>query len=99
MRIRIVLAAALALTVATPAYAGQHAEPLDARQGIEVGRAAATGVNGPDDVYITDDGTIYWTEILTGFVGMLKPDGTFTRQFVGQGVNPITMSDDELACS
>lgn len=138
MRIRIVLAAALALTVATPAYAGQRAEPLDARQGIEVGRAAATnglnglyvspydgnvyvasvggdeitvhdprsgrlldrigperGVNGPDDVYITDDGTIYWTEILTGFVGMLKTDGTFTRQFVGQGVNPITMSDDE----
>ncbi len=52
------------------------------------------GVNGPDDVFITDDGTIYWTEILTGNVGMLKPDGTFTRQFVGPGVNPITMSDD-----
>jgi DNA-binding beta-propeller fold protein YncE len=53
------------------------------------------GVNGPDDVFITEDGTIYWTEILTGFVGMLKPDGSFTRQFVGPGVNPITMSDDE----
>ena len=52
------------------------------------------GVRGPDDLFITDDGTIYWTEILTGFVGMLKPDGTFTREFVGQGVNPITMSDD-----
>ncbi len=53
------------------------------------------GVNGPDDIFITDDGTIYWTEILTGNVGMLKPDGvTFVRQFVGPGVNPITMSDD-----
>ena len=25
---------------------------------------------------------------------MLKPDGTFDKQFVGQGVNPVTMSDD-----
>ena len=116
---------------------GQRLEPFDARQGIEVGRAAATnslngiyvspldgnvhvasvggdeitvhdpksgrildrigperGVNGPDDVFITDDGTIYWTEILTGYVGMLRPDGTFTRQMVAPGVNPITMSDD-----
>jgi streptogramin lyase len=52
------------------------------------------GVRGPDDLFITDDGTIYWTEILTGFVGMLKPGGTFEREFVGPGVNPITMSDD-----
>ena len=137
MRTRIVLAVALTLAVATPAYAGQRPEPLNAKQGIEVGRAAATnslngiyvspsdgnvyvasvggdeitvhdprsgrlldrigperGVGGPDDVFITDDGTIYWTEILTGFVGMLKPDGMFVRQFVGPGVNPITMSDD-----
>ena len=129
---------ALTLGVATPAHAGQRPEPFDARQGIEVGRAAATnslngiyvspldgnvhvasvggdeitvhdpksgrildrigperGVNGPDDVFITTDGTIYWTEILTGFVGMLKPDGTFRRQEVAPGVNPITMSDDE----
>lgn len=52
------------------------------------------GVRGPDDIFITDDGTMYWTEILTGYVGMLKPDGTFKRQLVGPGVNPITMSDD-----
>ena len=52
------------------------------------------GVGGPDDVFITDDGTIYWTEILTGHVGMLKTDGTWKKQFVGPGVNPITMSDD-----
>ena len=137
MRIRITLAFVLLLAVATPAQAKERHEPLDAKQGIEVGRAAATislngiyvspydgnvyvasvggdeitvhdprsgrlldrigperGVHGPDDVFITDDGTIYWTEILTGHVGMLKPDGTFMRQFVGPGVNPITMSDD-----
>ncbi|MEX1287560.1 MAG: hypothetical protein AB1Z57_06450 [Acidimicrobiia bacterium] len=134
---RIVVALVLLVSVAAPAYAGERPEPIDARQGIEVGRAAATnslngiyvspldgnvyvasvggdeitvhhpksgrlldrigperGVNGPDDVFIADDGTIYWTEILTGFVGMLEPDGTFMRQFVGPGVNPITMSDD-----
>lgn len=137
MRSRITLALVLLLAVAAPANAKERPEPLDARQGIEVGRAAATnslngiyvspydgnvhvasvggdeitvhdprsgrlldrigperGVHGPDDVFITDDGTIYWTEILTGYVGMLKPDGTFKRQFVGPGVNPITMSDD-----
>jgi len=52
------------------------------------------GVNGPDDLFITDDGTIYWTEILTGFVGRRTADGVVTRQFVQPGVNPITMSDD-----
>ena len=52
------------------------------------------GVNGPDDVFVTTDGTIYWTEILTGYVGKLTPSGDVTRQLVGPGVNPITMSDD-----
>ncbi len=136
-RISLALALVLLLAVATPVQAKERPEPLDARQGLEVGRAAATnglngiyvspydgnvhvasvggdeitvhdpnsgrlldrigperGVNGPDDLFITDDGTIYWTEILTGFVGMLKPDGTHQRQLVGPGVNPITMSDD-----
>ncbi|MBT8241424.1 MAG: CHRD domain-containing protein, partial [Acidimicrobiia bacterium] len=52
------------------------------------------GVGGPDDLFITSDGTIYWTEILAGNVGRLDPDGTLKKQFVGPGVNPITMSDD-----
>ncbi len=52
------------------------------------------GVHGPDDLVIAPDGTIYWTEILGGNVGMLRPDGTFRTQFVGPGVNPITLSDD-----
>ncbi len=130
------VAVALAVAMAAPAGA-QRPEPIDARQGIEIARAAETngingiyvspydgnvyaasvggdeitvhdpnsgqivdrigperGVNGPDDVFITDDGTMYWTEILTGYVGMLKPGEEPVRQFVGQGVNPITMSDD-----
>ena len=53
------------------------------------------GVGGPDDLFIADDGTIYWTEILTGRVGMQKPDGSKPRyEFVGPGVNPITMNDE-----
>ncbi len=53
-----------------------------------------SGVHGPDDLFITEDGTIYWTEILTGHVGMLAPGSDPVRQMVGPGVNPITMSDD-----
>jgi sugar lactone lactonase YvrE len=137
MRARIVLVIVLVMGMALPVQAKGRAEPLDAREGIDVGRAAETnslngiyvspadgnvyvasvggdeitvhdpnsgrlldrigperGVQGPDDVFIADDGTIYWTEILNGHVGMLKPDGTFKRQEVGPGVNPITMSDD-----
>ncbi len=52
------------------------------------------GVNGPDDVFVTEDGTVYWTDLLAGNVGMLTPDGEFKKQMVGPGVNPITMSDD-----
>jgi DNA-binding beta-propeller fold protein YncE len=52
------------------------------------------GVNGPDDVYVTDDGTIYWTDLLVGNVGMITPEGETKTQPVGPGVNPITMSDD-----
>ena len=67
----------------------------DPRTGDVVDRIGPErGVRGPDDVFITEDGTLYWTEILTGYVGMLKQDGTWTRQEVGPGVNPITMSDD-----
>ncbi len=52
------------------------------------------GVHGPDDVFVADDGTIYWTEILLGYVGMLRPGEEPVYRFVGPGVNPITMSDD-----
>jgi len=52
------------------------------------------GVYGPDDLVIAPDGTLYWTELIGGNVGMLKPDGTWRTQFVAPGVNPITLSDD-----
>lgn len=52
------------------------------------------GVHGPDDVVVAPDGTIYWTEILAGNVGLLAPDGTFRTQALSPGVNPIALSDD-----
>lgn len=67
----------------------------DPRNGAVLDRIGPErGVHGPDDLVIAPDGTIYWTEILAGNVGMLKPDGSFRTQFVGPGVNPITLSDD-----
>jgi len=50
------------------------------------------GVHGPDDVFVTPDGTIYWTEIFQGNVGRLAPDGTWRIQRVSLGTNPITMN-------
>ena len=67
----------------------------DPRTGELLDRIGAErGVNGPDDLVIAPDGTLYWTELIAGNVGMLKPDGTMRTQFVAPGVNPITLSDD-----
>lgn len=67
----------------------------DPRTGAIVDRIGPErGVNGPDDIVIAPDGTIYWTEILAGNVGMLRPNGDFLVKFVGPGTNPITLSDD-----
>ena len=53
-----------------------------------------SGVEGPDDVAFGPDGSLYWTDILTGEVGRRSPDGVVKKQFVATFVNPITFSDD-----
>ncbi len=55
---------------------------------------ADEGIQGPDDLTFGPDGSLYWTDIMQGNVGRLSPDGTVTKQFIAQGVNPITFSED-----
>ena len=52
------------------------------------------GIEGPDDLVIAEDGTIYFTSILTGEVGRRTPSGEVTKQMVAPGINPITLSED-----
>lgn len=52
------------------------------------------GVDGPDDVAVGPDGSIYWTDITIGEVGRLAPDGEVTKQLVAPGPNPIAFSPD-----
>lgn len=52
------------------------------------------GVDAPDDVAVAPDGSVYWTDLAIGEVGRMAPDGTVTKQFVGLGVNPVTVSAD-----
>jgi sugar lactone lactonase YvrE len=52
------------------------------------------GVDAPDDVAVAADGTVYWTEPVTGRVSALFPDGTTRKQLVAPGVNPIELKQD-----
>jgi sugar lactone lactonase YvrE len=70
---------------------------LDSRTGKILERLGhATGVDGPDDVAVGPDGSIYWTDILLGEVGRLEPDGMVTKQFVAPGMNPIAFKGARL---
>jgi sugar lactone lactonase YvrE len=57
-------------------------------------------VTGPDDlVFGPEDsdfkGYLYWTDLLTGEVGLLKPDGSSpVKQLFAGGVNPIAFNDE-----
>jgi streptogramin lyase len=53
-------------------------------------------VASADDLTIAADGTVYFTDIINGQVGIIDPDGTLReeRLEVGPGANSITFSDD-----
>ena len=68
---------------------------LDSRTGQVLDRLGhETGVDGPDDVAVGPDGSIYWTDIILGEVGRLAPNGQVTKQFVAPGMNPIAFTED-----
>ena len=81
-----------------------HAASLFSREVVVLDRNDGTvldrfgperGVEGPDDVFVSQDGSIFWTAIVTGDVGRLLPTGeTKIVANLGPGVNPITMSED-----
>lgn len=68
---------------------------LDGRTGQIVDRLGhGVGVDAPDDVAVAPDGSMYWTDLGLGQVGRRAPDGSVTKQFIGVGVNPVTVRDD-----
>lgn len=53
------------------------------------------GVQAPDDLVFSPDGTFYVAMPFLGLVGHFTADGhMIASQYVGRGVNPITISDD-----
>jgi sugar lactone lactonase YvrE len=69
---------------------------MDPRTGMVRQRVGPDrGVAGPDDLTFGPDGSLFWTEIASGKVGRLRPDGSITTiaQLPG-GANAITLSAD-----
>lgn len=52
------------------------------------------GVQGPEDVNFGPDGSMYWSQMFSGEIGRMAPDGTVTTQLIGPGVNSIVFSED-----
>jgi sugar lactone lactonase YvrE len=77
---------------------GQHEiVAADADTGEILGRfGPEQGVSSrPDDLVMTRRGTIYWTGLDTGDIGVLRPGGRIsTLTNVGPGVNPIVLGPD-----
>ncbi|HEY9206447.1 MAG TPA: hypothetical protein VIO58_11060, partial [Candidatus Methanoperedens sp.] len=74
---------------------GREILVMDPETGQIISRFGADrGVDSPDDLAFGPDGSLYWTNIMTGEVGRLTPQGGNITQKVAMGVNPITFSDD-----
>ncbi|MGB5314864.1 MAG: hypothetical protein WBN56_02600 [Robiginitalea sp.] len=72
---------------------GQEIVVMDKNNGRIIDRITE-GVQSPDDLVFGPDGSLYWTDIITGEVGRRTPDGTVTKQAFLPGVNPIAFNDD-----
>lgn len=67
-------------------------DPSDGR--ILERRGPETGLDSPNAIAVAADGSLYWSDILTGNVGRRSVDGEVTKQFVAPGVNALTFSPD-----
>jgi len=69
---------------------------VDSRTGMVITEyRGSEGVADPDDLAFGPDGSLYWTNILTGTVVRRSPDGLVTVISEARpGVNPITFADD-----
>ena len=76
--------------------AGSEITIADGNSGQVLDRltTAEIDITAADDIVFGPDGSMYWTDIATGRVGRVAPDGTVSHQFVGVGVNPIAFSGD-----
>jgi sugar lactone lactonase YvrE len=84
-------------------YAGSVVEQtinvINKNSGKIVNRISES-VTGPDDLVFGPDGSpydgyLYWTDLLTGEIGLLKPDGSPPqKQLFAGGVNPIAFNDE-----
>ena len=72
---------------------GQEIVVMDKSNGNIIERIT-DGVQSPDDLVFGPDGSLYWTDILTGEVGRRTPDGVVKKQAFLPGVNPITFNDE-----
>ena len=75
---------------------GQEIAVMNRNNGKIIKRfGPASGVLGPDDLVFGPDCTLYWTDILTGYVGRMTQDGQqLGYQFVAPGVNPIAFNSE-----
>ncbi len=53
-----------------------------------------SGVEGPDDIVLDADNTMYWTSPFSGEIGKTTQNGETITQFVAPFVNPIAFSND-----
>jgi sugar lactone lactonase YvrE len=74
---------------------GSELVVLDPETG-QVERRIRDGVNSPDDIAFSSDGSFYWTSILSGEVAGMRPDGSLVvAAQLTPGSNPITFSPDD----
>jgi len=77
------------------AYGGYNRiRVLDPADGTVL-RELNEGVRVPDDVEVRDDGTLWWTSLLSGEIGRADTNGDVTiLADIGIGANPIALSPD-----